>query len=313
MAKIVLWLRYDLVGAFARRRNPARRLRRLSLGCASFAQRGEAEQAPSGGRTAAAAPVRARAPPRRLAGRTRVIRSRTRSCASTSIAACVYLPDERKYVVTLRHFRGEITVEEAAFFVRAFEPGTARIALSDRSEETLDPATLAPSPIDGALLCRVKRALAPRAVCSRASRHAAQAESPARGRRARRLACACASAASGARPRALIVQTSWRVSATLERRPQRAPSRTLARRVREREQRAAVLHELPGLEPERGERGEAAEHAGDEREPRGGRDPACSSASVASTPIAKQPVTFTANVPHGNPGPVRASTQRPSA
>ena len=31
----------------------------------------------------------------------------------------VYLPDEAKYVVTLRHFRGEIEVEEAPFFVRA--------------------------------------------------------------------------------------------------------------------------------------------------------------------------------------------------
>jgi hypothetical protein len=72
-----------------------------------------------------------------------------------------YLPAEQKYVVTLRHFRGEITVEEAGFFVRSFEPGSARIALSDRSEETLDPATLSVSPIDGALLCRVKRALAP--------------------------------------------------------------------------------------------------------------------------------------------------------
>jgi hypothetical protein len=70
-----------------------------------------------------------------------------------------YLPAERKYVVTLRHFRGEIIVEEAAFFVRTFEPETARIALSDRSEEVLDPATLTVSPIDGALLCRVKRAL----------------------------------------------------------------------------------------------------------------------------------------------------------
>jgi len=86
-----------------------------------------------------------------------------------------YLPEEGKYVVTLRHFRGEITVEEAAFFVRAFEPGTAQIALSDRSEETLDPATLAPSPIDGALLCRVKRDLAPGGLLARFT-HAAQAE-----------------------------------------------------------------------------------------------------------------------------------------
>jgi len=86
-----------------------------------------------------------------------------------------YLPEERKYVVTLRHFRGEIAVEEAAFFVRAFDPGSARIALSDKSEETLDPATLAPSPIDGALLCRVKRALAPGGLLARFT-HAAQAE-----------------------------------------------------------------------------------------------------------------------------------------
>jgi hypothetical protein len=87
----------------------------------------------------------------------------------------VYLPGERKYVVTLRQFRGEITVEEAAFFVRAFEPETARIALSDRSEEVLDPATLGVSPIDGALLCRVKRALLPEGLLARFS-HAAQAD-----------------------------------------------------------------------------------------------------------------------------------------
>jgi hypothetical protein len=86
-----------------------------------------------------------------------------------------YLPEERKFVVALRHFRGEITVEEAAFFVRAFDPATARIALSDRSEETLDPATLSVSPIDGALLCRVKRALEPEGLLAR-FRHAAQAE-----------------------------------------------------------------------------------------------------------------------------------------
>ena len=87
----------------------------------------------------------------------------------------VYLPAEQKYVVTLRHFRGEITVEEAAFFVRAFDPDTGRIALSDRSEETLEPATLAASPIDGALLCRVKRALVPEGLVARFA-HAAHAE-----------------------------------------------------------------------------------------------------------------------------------------
>ena len=86
-----------------------------------------------------------------------------------------YLPGEAKYVVTLRHFRGEIAVEEAGFFVRAFEPETGRIALSDRSEETLDAATLALSPIDGALLCRVKRELAPEGLLARFE-HAAAAE-----------------------------------------------------------------------------------------------------------------------------------------
>jgi hypothetical protein len=87
----------------------------------------------------------------------------------------VYLPDEAKYVVTLRQFRGEIEVEEAAFFVRAFDPATGIVALSDRSEEQLDVATLARSPIDGALLCRVKRALAPAGLMARFG-HAAHAD-----------------------------------------------------------------------------------------------------------------------------------------
>jgi hypothetical protein len=78
-----------------------------------------------------------------------------------------YLPDERKYVVTLRHFRGEIEVEEAAFFVRSFDAPSGRVTLSDGSEELLDPATLALSPIDGALLCRVKRALEPDGLLAR--------------------------------------------------------------------------------------------------------------------------------------------------
>ena len=86
-----------------------------------------------------------------------------------------YVPDERKYVVTLRHFRGEIEVEEAAFFVRAFDAASGRIALSDRSEEPLDPATLALSPRDGALLCRIKRALAPEGLLARFC-HSAHAE-----------------------------------------------------------------------------------------------------------------------------------------
>jgi hypothetical protein len=87
----------------------------------------------------------------------------------------VYLPAERKYVVTLRHFRGELEVEEAAFFVRSFDPASGRIALSDRSAETLEPGSLALSPLDGALLCRVKRDLAPEGLLARFS-HGAHAE-----------------------------------------------------------------------------------------------------------------------------------------
>ena len=87
----------------------------------------------------------------------------------------VYLPDEGKFVVTLRHFRGEIEVEEAAFFVRSFDAGSGRLALSDRSEEVLDPASLALSPLDAALLCRVKRDLAPGGLLARFM-HAAQAD-----------------------------------------------------------------------------------------------------------------------------------------
>jgi hypothetical protein len=86
-----------------------------------------------------------------------------------------YLPDDRKYVVTLQHFRGEIEVEEAAFFVRSFDAASGRISLSDRSEEALDAATLALSPIDGALLCRVKRALAEGGLLARFD-HGAHAE-----------------------------------------------------------------------------------------------------------------------------------------
>ena len=86
-----------------------------------------------------------------------------------------YLPAERKYVVTLRHFRGEIEVEEAAFFVRTFDATTGRITLSDRSEETLAPVTLSLSPLDGALLCRVKRDLDPNGLPTRFT-HAAHTE-----------------------------------------------------------------------------------------------------------------------------------------
>lgn len=86
-----------------------------------------------------------------------------------------YLPDERKYVVRLGHFRGQIEVEEAGFFVRSIDLGTGEIALSDGAREPLEVASLALSPIDGALLCRVKRVLASEGLLARFM-PAAQAE-----------------------------------------------------------------------------------------------------------------------------------------
>jgi hypothetical protein len=86
-----------------------------------------------------------------------------------------YLPDAAKYVVQLRHFRGEIEVEEAAFFVRSFDAASARIALSDGSDERLEVASLVASPRDGALLCRVKRELLAEGLLAR-FHHAAHAE-----------------------------------------------------------------------------------------------------------------------------------------
>jgi hypothetical protein len=86
-----------------------------------------------------------------------------------------YLPDEAKYVVQIAHFRAEIEVEEAGFFVRLFDPDTGEVRLSDLSTEILDVATLRLSARDGALLCRVKRDVVPEGLDAR-FRHAAHAE-----------------------------------------------------------------------------------------------------------------------------------------
>ena len=86
-----------------------------------------------------------------------------------------FLPEQELFVVQLAHFRGQIEVEEAAFFVRGFDAATGGVALSDGSEEPLDPATLRLSPRDGAPLCAVKRALAPAGLPARFT-HAAWAE-----------------------------------------------------------------------------------------------------------------------------------------
>jgi len=82
---------------------------------------------------------------------------------------------EGKFVVTLRHFRGEVTVEECGFFVREFDAETGRLRLSDRSEELLDPTSLRLSSIDEALLCTVKKELRARGVAARFD-HGAHAE-----------------------------------------------------------------------------------------------------------------------------------------
>lgn len=84
-----------------------------------------------------------------------------------------YLPEEGKYVVQLGHFRGEVEVEEAGFFVRSVDLARGTIALSDGSEEPLDPATLHASAHDpDVLLCRVKAQLVPGGLPARFDRDA---------------------------------------------------------------------------------------------------------------------------------------------
>ena len=86
-----------------------------------------------------------------------------------------YLPDEHKFIVRLKHFRGEIEVEEAGFFVREVDLAAGEVLLSDASRSALDVSSLHLSPIDGALLCRVKPESAPLGLLARFT-HAAQAE-----------------------------------------------------------------------------------------------------------------------------------------
>jgi len=86
-----------------------------------------------------------------------------------------YLPEEALYVVQVGRFRGQIEVEEAAFFVRTFDTERGEMRLSDKSRELLDVASLRPSAIDGALLCRIKPGLVPEGVSARFT-HSAQAD-----------------------------------------------------------------------------------------------------------------------------------------
>jgi len=86
-----------------------------------------------------------------------------------------YLPDEHKFIVRLKHFRGEIEVEEAGFFVREVDLATGEVLLSDASRSVLDVSSLELSPFGGALLCRVKPELVAPGLLARFT-HAAQAE-----------------------------------------------------------------------------------------------------------------------------------------
>ena len=86
-----------------------------------------------------------------------------------------YLLAEDKYIVRLKHFRGEIEVQEAGFFVREVDLSTGELGLSDGSREILDVPTLSASPIDGAFLCAIKMHSVPGGLPARFS-HAAQAE-----------------------------------------------------------------------------------------------------------------------------------------
>jgi hypothetical protein len=87
-----------------------------------------------------------------------------------------WLPREGKYVVTLGHFRGQLDVEEAGFFVRSVDLERGTLALSDGTRESLEPGSLRTSALDrDALLCTVKRDVAPFGLPARFTR-SAQAE-----------------------------------------------------------------------------------------------------------------------------------------
>jgi hypothetical protein len=87
-----------------------------------------------------------------------------------------WLPAEGKYVVMLGHFRGQVDVEEAGFFVRGVDLDAGRVALSDGSQDRFELASLRASTLDpDVLLCTVKRDLTPYGVAARFTR-SAQAE-----------------------------------------------------------------------------------------------------------------------------------------
>jgi hypothetical protein len=89
--------------------------------------------------------------------------------------AVVYVVEADVYVVQIGRFRGMIEVEETGFFVRSVDLDGDSIGLSDGSIETLDVGSLDRSRLDGALVCRIKRALVPDGLPARFL-HSAQAD-----------------------------------------------------------------------------------------------------------------------------------------
>lgn len=63
-----------------------------------------------------------------------------------------WLEEEGVFVTRLGHFRGQIGVEDVAFFVTAYDPRRGTIHLSDRTTERLQTETLRVDP-DGAFRC----------------------------------------------------------------------------------------------------------------------------------------------------------------
>ena len=125
--RVVLWNRYDLAGAFRvlpdGTRRAARAARRVS---------------DPGGAAARAAGARRRCAPSASCCTTTgswthegVRDPRIAGCAPPSTAASATCADEGVFVVQLGRFRGQIEVEEAAFFVRGFDAASGALALSD--------------------------------------------------------------------------------------------------------------------------------------------------------------------------------------
>lgn len=85
----------------------------------------------------------------------------------------VYAAREGVFVVHLQHFRAQIEVEEAPFFVRMLDTDSGEVFLSDDTREFLEVSSLELSSRDGALLCRVKRDLVREGIWARFN-HAAQ-------------------------------------------------------------------------------------------------------------------------------------------